>query len=106
MYKCELDDSVCDFGSYSLKKLRDHMYENHGQNSYIPYHCNMCDKKCLMLEELSHHMNEFHDQNLIQFQCATCPMGFYEKTSYFVHQKLHDSVSNINTGCIISKRLI
>ena len=52
-----------------------------------------------MVEELCHHLNEKHLQNLVQFQCSHCPMAFYEKSGYFVHQKTHDK--NFETHCCL-----
>ena len=90
VYMCE--KPFCTYeGKYSFTKLRQHMAEEHESSiPYMPFKCDQCDSRFLVHEELSHHMNVTHQMNLIQFQCETCPMAYYDRTAYFIHKKSHN----------------
>ena len=95
VYMCE--DPICKFeGKYTFTKLRQHMTEEHfAVAPYVPFKCDQCDAKFLVHEELSNHMNVKHRMNLIQFQCETCPMAYYDRTAYFIHKKSHNKNFNL-----------
>merc|ERR1711920_1003147 len=65
------------------------MSKDHGDDR--PYKCNQCDSCYPTKGNLTTHVERMH-QNKVNFKCDECGKGFYDKTKYDDHCRMHRGI--------------